>query len=663
MFSPWSEYNFSGAYLITSRKIGFPINSLMCLDVRSASGYCQEYPEGPQRWANLGLVLVPFHAVGERVLQLVASYQTAAPESCLAKYTDGHGEGKCPDIEPKSPPARREGDARADNHPWTPESLVPEEQRQRDRKKGAKAAATRDKNGTSTGRRAASAPDPSTAALSTTPLTPTTAQNRPAPVPLTGGSCLSTQQTQPIIRQTQLLAATPQSSPSPLNQVQFPPRSRTPPSLVPDNYQPVYHDFGPLPGSGAHTSINNPTVTAPPNLSAAHFQQMIEKLSPEHLTQMNAILGTSLQPIDPGSSASLDLGQLGDQRGTWGGEDDYTNFGSDGSGFEGGGSGFPDDEGPTIKLATAPAMVLMHDVDVQRKKKRKRSAPEADLTSDADDSPAAPPGKKRTRRKRVNRRQKSRSIQEFTGDRRRVIEAAFPLIQKAVCLKLPWPLVSPSGDPAADDDDFEALIDDAYDDAVERLKLDPCEFNSQNLSNEERNLVCGCIMMLADGLVASEYGFTDVASLDDPTPENIAAVEENPEDVSDIATICCHRIFQKLLNRAFFAKKGINRRSYYFAGKDLLPLETLGLLNNSIVCGIDRWKTGCYQMVSFDAEIYATVHEQSMVFLNAWVAEYTLDAHPVNLAEVCRREFLTKARCADSFHRSVWYLKEHSTGN
>ncbi|KAF7378420.1 hypothetical protein MSAN_00268600 [Mycena sanguinolenta] len=108
--------------------------------------------------------------------------------------------------------------------------------------------------------------------------------------------------------------------------------------------------------------------------------------------------------------------------------------------------------------------------------------------------------------------------------------------------------------------------------------------------------------------------------------------------------ICRHPIFQKLFNATFFAKKGINRRSYYFAGLELLPLETLGLLMDAIVCGIDRWKSGRHEMVAFDAEVYRPVHAQSMAFLNKWVDEYRSAVHPVDLAKECRREILANAR-------------------
>ncbi|KAJ6611867.1 hypothetical protein B0H10DRAFT_1952754 [Mycena sp. CBHHK59/15] len=529
--------------------------------------------------------------------------------------------------------------------------------RQRNREIADKASATHQKNGTTTGPKATNTAPP------TTPLTPTTAQNRLPPTRLTAQA---TPLTQFIPRLPSFQATTPQSSPI----VQFPPRPRSPPSLVPDNYQPTYPNYGPLPVSNVHSLANNSTtaVSVAPNLRDPRLEQMMERLSPQDLSHMNEMLGTSLQPINPRSGASFDFGTFHDQHGTWGG-DQYTggdmngniNLEGDGFGLQGRDPGSPTgdndpaDEGPTAdeeldhRNAQSSLEVSMHDVDVQRKRKRKRSAPE------------------RTRRKKcANCRNQSRSIQGFTGDHRRALEAAYPIIQKAVCFRIPWPVASPSGDPAADDD-FEALIDDSYDEAVEVLDLDPEDFNSRKLTTPERNLirarisqVQGCIMVEVDKLVPASYGFVDVASLPEPTPEKIQAAEEGNHqlvadlqgtfmykassihrcwpllhDTSDIATIGRHKIFQKLLNATFFAKKGINRCLYYFKDDDLMPCETLGLFHDAIVCGIDRWKTGHYEVVPFVAETYGRLHEDSMVFVNAWVTEYASSVHPVNLAEAC----------------------------
>ncbi|KAJ7767819.1 hypothetical protein B0H16DRAFT_1716729 [Mycena metata] len=167
-------------------------------------------------------------------------------------------------------------------------------------------------------------------------------------------------------------------------------------------------------------------------------------------------------------------------------------------------------------------------------------------------------------------------------------------------------------------------------------------------------------MTEVDKLVAICFKFVDVKKLGDPTPENIAEAEGKnrqlvadlegcfmykvPTDTSDIGTIGRHCVFQQLLNAAFFAEKGINRRAFYFAGMDELPLETFGLFMDAVVCGIDRYKTGRYKMVDFDAEHYAHIHKESMTFLRAWVSEYQKDVHPVNLAQECLRDLLTAAR-------------------
>ncbi|KAJ7496738.1 hypothetical protein FB451DRAFT_1208642, partial [Mycena latifolia] len=169
-------------------------------------------------------------------------------------------------------------------------------------------------------------------------------------------------------------------------------------------------------------------------------------------------------------------------------------------------------------------------------------------------------------------------------------------------------------------------------------------------------------MTAVDVLIPSCYGFTDPQDLKEPTPESIAAVleanrklvedlcgtfmYEDPKQRDDIATICGHRIFQKLLNSAFFAKKGANRRAHYFNGMDLLPTETLALLMDAVVCGIDRWKTGEYDSRSapFEAKTYAPVHRDSMAFLKTWILEYEADVYPVNLANERLKGMLSKAR-------------------
>ncbi|KAJ7155094.1 hypothetical protein C8R46DRAFT_436457 [Mycena filopes] len=320
-----------------------------------------------------------------------------------------------------------------------------------------------------------------------------------------------------------------------------------------------------------------------------------------------------------------------------------------------------DDNRQTHANAQSSLEVEVHDVVVRRKPKRKRSVAQGE--ADAED--ASEHGK--SRKKRSGHRQASRSAKDLVGDRRRIAEASYTPVQKAVCLRIPWPLASPSGDPAAADDQFEQIIEEAWDDGVDHLGLDPDDFNARDMSPKERNLlrsripqVRSTIMVVADKLVATCFEFVYIDDLEDPTPENIAQAEDanrqlvadlegtfmfqNPKDTSDIATIARHRIFQKLLNAAFFAEKGSNRRGFYFSGLNELPLETLGLLLDAVVCGIDRWQTGRHKIVNFDAEKYGRIHKDSMEFLEAWVAEYQQDIHPVNLAQECLRDLLTNAR-------------------
>ncbi|KAJ7876961.1 hypothetical protein B0H13DRAFT_2347380 [Mycena leptocephala] len=272
--------------------------------------------------------------------------------------------------------------------------------------------------------------------------------------------------------------------------------------------------------------------------------------------------------------------------------------------------------------------------------------------SDVDDSPSRSAPAKKKRKKRANRRQKSRSIRKFPGDRRRIIDKAYVFLQKALAIENPWPVASESGDPSADDDEFQ-LIEDAWAEAIYFLELDPEDFDE--ISLDESNLIRsrisqfrGCVMGEADKLVGAGYGFIDIQSLDGPTPENIAEVQEtnrqlvadlegkfmflDPKDTANTATVGRHPVFQKLLNAAFFAPKGLNRRAFYFTGHDFLPPATLGFLMTAIVCGIDRYKIGRHEIVA------------SMQFIRKWIDEYDKDVYPANLAEERLREMLSKAR-------------------
>ncbi|KAF8178297.1 hypothetical protein K438DRAFT_2179456 [Mycena galopus ATCC 62051] len=549
-------------------------------------------------------------------------------------------------------------------HQATAGLLNHQQQNKNNREKAAKAKATRAKNATTSASGPGAMCRPPSA-----PLTPTTAQNRPPP----------TLQNRP--------PPTPSTTAPGLHITNNTPNIRT---VTP----PTYPNFPSLPRQNTN-DLNNPNSSPSPN---PHLQRM-GGMNPGVLPQINTY--TSPNPgaspqlsyfanphtewaggnIDYGSSGGLGAHSGGDGLGNGvsggGGSGESPSAGDDErapeerwdnpQGAEGEEDDHQNDHENAQSSLEASFHVSMHDVDVRRRG-HKRSAQETGLTSDAEDC-APHSSSAKSRRKRRNRRQKSRSVRELSGDSRRAVEAAYPFIQKAVCLEVPWPLASPSGDPLADDDDFEILIDNAYDAAVSFLGLDPEDFNSTSLTTDERNLiraritqVRGSIMTEATKLVQSCYGFVDVGSLEDPTPENIEAtleanrqlvadlegtfMYEDPKATSDIATIYKHKIFQQLLNAAFFASKGINRRSHYFRDVELLPYETLALLCDAIVCGIDRWKTGRYAVKgdSFNAETYGRLHEDSVTFLKAWVAEYTKDVHPVNLAEARLRELLTNAR-------------------
>ncbi|KAJ7921586.1 hypothetical protein B0H13DRAFT_2415342 [Mycena leptocephala] len=157
--------------------------------------------------------------------------------------------------------------------------------------------------------------------------------------------------------------------------------------------------------------------------------------------------------------------------------------------------------------------VEMHDVDVRKRHKKRKHIPQADLDSDVDDSPS--------RSEPAKKKRKERKLPSEVSKHSR----------KALAIHIPWPVASESGDPSADDDQFQILIGDAWVEAIEFLELDPEHFDE--ISLDESNLICsrisqfhGCIMAGADKLVRTGYGFIDIQSLDDPTPKNIAAAQE-----------------------------------------------------------------------------------------------------------------------------------------
>ncbi|KAJ7743570.1 hypothetical protein B0H16DRAFT_1859527 [Mycena metata] len=591
----------------------------------------------------------------------------------------------------------------------TPGLKALQDQQKKNKEKADKAKATRQAN-----RAAAGAP-----------LTPTTAQNRPPlqtplPHPAQATPPAPSSNFRPRVGPGASPSATQHSSspfavhhssplgprltaPSGLVYTSTPPSSiltqaRTPSTSVPQHYEPTYPDYSsgllrPSVHQNYEPQYHDYRALATPDadglnlISAAHFRAMMQTLDPEAQAQMQDIVNMKFP-------ASADSGQPGDQS-------EFEFMGSDGAAPAGEEEDAPaagarhddnagatdghdngagdeelwntpqDDDDDDLQVhanAQSSLQVEVHDVVVRRKQKRKRNVVQAD--TDTEDAP--PSGK--SRKKRSGHRQVSRSVKDLPTDRRRIVEAGFTSVQKAICLTNPWPTASPSGDPAADDDEFEEIIENAWDDGVDDLGLEPESYNAKEMSTKERNLasyplillrsripqVRGSVMTEADKLVTVCFKFVDVTELSDPTLENIAAAEEKnrqlvadlegcfmykvPTDTSDIGTIGRHCVFQRLLNAAFFAEKGTKRRAFYFAGMDELPLETFGLFMDAVVCGIDRWKTGRHKVVDFDAEQYGRIHKDSMTFLQAWVSEYQRDVHPVNLAQQCLRDLLTNAR-------------------
>ncbi|KAJ7921557.1 hypothetical protein B0H13DRAFT_2318258 [Mycena leptocephala] len=359
---------------------------------------------------------------------------------------------------------------------------------------------------------------------------------------------LSRSSTQPLLSMT-----SQPSLPFSFNQVQSAAPARSMPSLVPQDYQPVYPDF---------SQRGNADTFGSEQPRGDEFARMVARLRPDELAQLNEILvDTSDSRHDPQHYINLNLeGGTFNNNHYSGITDELGLLGRD-DGLDRGHSPTDDDlpriPGILLNPMAAQAMmkadstkmlkvhlrqvtviikgspfsvfdsqVEMHDVDVRKKHKKRKHQ-----DSDVDDSPSRSEPAKKKRKKRANRRQASRGIREFTGDRRRIIEKAYLFLQKALAIHIPWPVASKSGDPSADDDEFQILFADAWAEAIGFLELDPEDFNE--ISLDESNLICsrisqfrGCIMAGADKLVRTGYGFIDIQSLDDPTPKNIAEAQE-----------------------------------------------------------------------------------------------------------------------------------------
>ncbi|KAJ7767818.1 hypothetical protein B0H16DRAFT_1716728 [Mycena metata] len=392
----------------------------------------------------------------------------------------------------------------------TPGLKALQDQQKKNKEKADKAKATRQANKAGAG----------------APLTPTTAQNRsplqtplPRPAQATppapfghfrprvgpGASPSATHHSSPLApRRTAPSGLSYTSTPA----SSVPTQARPPPTPLPQNYEPRYPDYSSRHSRPSYPQNNEPEYPDYRPLSAsdadglnlitpAHFRTIMQTLGPEAQAQMQDIVNmkfpTSVEYGEPdseqfeygfmepeGAPAGAQDADAGDSTAPAGEDDDagderpwnaaQTTDNAD------------DDDDLQVHANAQSSLQAIHDVVVRRKQKRKRTVVQAD--TDTEDAP--PSGK--SRKKRSGNTQASRSIKDLPGDRRRIVEAGYILVQKAVCLTTPWPTASPSGDPAADDDEFEEIIENAWDDSVDDLGLDPEEYNAKEISAKERHL-------------------------------------------------------------------------------------------------------------------------------------------------------------------------------
>ncbi|KAJ7040176.1 hypothetical protein C8F04DRAFT_1314134 [Mycena alexandri] len=411
---------------------------------------------------------------------------------------------------------------------------------------------------------------------------------------------------------------------------------------MPQNYQPTYPTF---------SSLNNYTTP-----SANLGLPPPPVFSPEQLDRV--LKNFEVNPSGPNSSQFTAS------------EDDITNSWNAGISSNDntngltidGVNGDHDEDDNYQEKSWNDTAVTEYDVDIQKRKRKRAAVASSGSEPEVDRSPK---DNKKRRKKRAHRKQGSRSIKDLDVERQGIVKAAFDPIQKYVTTRLPWPVASPSGDPGADDDEIEMLIDDAWEAGCEYQDVNPDDIpprtpQESNLIHSRISQVRGVVVTVADAFVPASYNFVDINSLTDPTDQNLEQVREDnrqqvealtgkfmyadPTKTDDLSTMCHHSIFQKVLNGAFFAKKGHNRRAHYFEGLEELPLETLALIMDAVVCSIDRWKTGEHEVVAFSAENYASFHVSTMKFLEAWYSEYERNIYPENLARKLLRDMLTKAR-------------------
>ncbi|KAJ7082674.1 hypothetical protein B0H15DRAFT_803122 [Mycena belliarum] len=435
-------------------------------------------------------------------------------------------------------------------------------------------------------------------------------------------------------------------------------------ALVPANYTPIYPNFSPhQPSSLSHSHV----PAQPDPQESAAFAAMMAQMSPTALSQLMSFNPDYGGPAGPNNS---DVNYPRGYNGDYSSDINYNNSSSDdmamaGDFLAGNEGGEKPDEGSSgcafVSYVCCPVADLLQ-LDNDNDHNNNNDPPWNNEPADTDDQAEEEPDEN------VHRNaQSSLDAKEDAQASGPSLRGSYPFVQKEVATTKPWPAASPSGDPAAADDEVERLLDQSWDRSVDSLGLLRREVEGR--TDEESNLMIarisqfrGAVMTIADKLVPGLYGFVAIGDLEDATPAVIAAtiaanrklvddlcgtfMYEDPKQTNDLSTICGHKVFQKLLNLAFFADSGANRRAHYFNGKEILPTETMGFLMDAVVCAIDRWKTGRYSCRSapFEAKTYAAIHQDTMVFLEKWLLEYKLEVHPVDLATERLKGMLSKAR-------------------
>ncbi|KAJ7612279.1 hypothetical protein FB45DRAFT_875155 [Roridomyces roridus] len=469
-------------------------------------------------------------------------------------------------------------------------------------------------------------------------------------------------------------------------------------NLVPQNYQPSYPDFSqapaPAPAESPDAQMKADIAQFFAGLSADQRATFVSGMNlvsgGQHLNTFGNEAGNTFFGHDTGfgsnnddfdnedfNSMELNLIDTNDMHGL----EPLNDHGEDGMG--------PDDVDKPWNTALVPEgdhqedtdsipsqdhagaqsslQVTMQDIDVTKKRKRRRPCVENSSESEDDDADKDKSSKKKTRKKRKERTQRSRSIRDITSDRQQIVKHSYALIQKSIAISKPWPAGSESGDPTANDDELDKLIRQAWNGAIDILDLDPEDYKPPTTA--ERNLIVsrisqlrGSIVAVADVAIPIFYKIGDPQSLPDPTPaaqETAVATNRdlidmlqttfNPNEPGSFDDMCRHPAIQYVVNKSFFAKTGAGRRAYLFEGMDLFPVQTLALVLDAIICAIDRWKTGEHDVKAypFSAAKYGAEHVATLDFLRVWIAEFKkAEKHPVDLATECLKNLLKNGRQA-----------------